>query len=189
MSDDLEQLPQDGTSQTTSDPSPTPGAAVDANELAKYKAETERARKEAIQSRQKAREAQTELESIKGTLAEVDTIKATLAEVQKSLADAESARKQSEIQAMRIQAASEVGLPLELASRLQGDSLETIKADAQSLAATLPKGALVIPAIGNGAPSPKPSRADEFLARMNGKQNNPFDRDLHTSKGGGVLKD
>src|SRR5688572_16157033 len=184
MSDDLEKLPQDGTNDPTSE-QPTPsGTAVDANELAKYKAETERARKEAIQSRQKARESQAELESIKAQLDKVATIEATVSELQKQLQDEASARKHAELQTLKMRVVSEAGLPAELASFLQGDTPETIQASAESLAKAMPKGAIKVPSVGNGAPPVPVSRADDILARINGTSNKAFDIETHRSKGG-----
>lgn len=89
---------------------------------------------------------------------------------------------------MRLQVATEYSLPDALASRLKGDTLEELKADAQELAKLLPKTkkAPELPAndIGDG----KKGETDaQKRARIYNRGDDLFNVDSIKNKGGGVF--
>lgn len=88
-----------------------------------------------------------------------------LEEIQQAKADAEAKAKAAEIAALRTQIAAEVGLPAKLALRLQGETDEEIRADAEAILELMP-GTPAPPmntdgSRGNGGKGPgKPPKTD-----------------------------
>lgn len=184
MADELEQEPLDEALETNNENDST--GLDTAQELARLKAINAKLSKENGEKRIKARDAVAESEALKARLAKVDDVSQTVERIQAELEAEKTARRNAELQSLKLQVAATVGLPPELAARLNGSTLEEITLDATQLAGVMPKSSLlVVPRVGQGAEAPKPSRAMDILRNIDGKAQNPFDIEMHRAKGGG----
>lgn len=109
---------------------------------------------------------------------------AELATLRQQLAAAEQAATDARLHAARLDAAAANGLPVELATRLQGEDAAALHADAQRLSALLPTRQN--PRTGHSN-SPAPSRAQQIFQRIGGGDQNAFDVLLQQRIGGGAL--
>lgn len=167
---------------------PTPTGADTAQLLASKDKLIEKLRKEAANRRVTAKDAIAEADALKTQLAKVDTVTQTVEQMKAELEAEKTARKQAELQNLRLQVATSEGLPPELASRLSGATLEELQADAKALVSIMPKGALVVPRVGQGAEQPLPSRAKQIHARISGTSSDVFNPDTNLQFGGGIFK-
>lgn len=158
------------------------------DDLARKDALIAKLRKENGDKRIKAREAEDKARALESQLAKVDTVSQTVEQMKAELEAEKAARRQAELNTLKLQVATTVGLPPELAARLNGSTLEELTTDAQSLAGVLPKGALVVPKVGQGAPPPPISRAREIHSRISGTSNDVFNPDTNIQLGGGIFK-
>lgn len=122
--------------------------------------------------------------------AEKKRIEAEMTEMekmQKRAEEAESKWKEYETKENKRKIAQEVGLPLELADRIRGETPEEMKADAQTLLAVVPK-APKISATNPGQNATGQSETDEEALRRihSGGAPGIFSRNANQAQGGGV---
>ena len=113
----------------------------------------------------------------------------TEAERYKLRADQLEAELKAERQGrMRLQVAAEYNLPEALANRLQGDTIEALKADAEQLAKLLPKPKKEAQLSANDIGDGKKGESDaQRRARIYNKGTDLFDLDNLRQNGGGVF--
>lgn len=98
----------------------------------------------------------SDYDDLKAKAQKVDELEAAnlteLEKAQKAAADAEAARAELEaqirsrdVELLRQRVGAEVGLPVELVARLQGEDEESIRADAKALAAVIPEPRKPVP--------------------------------------------
>jgi hypothetical protein len=124
------------------------------NELKRIKAEQAKATKAAEEAQRKAAEEQGEYRKLYE--AEKASREAAIAEM-----------KAIQVKNLKHQIAADVGLPNGLASRLQGETEEEIKADAEALLATLPK--TTAPKLDGGAGgvrTDKPAKSEDEIKEL-----------------------
>lgn len=185
MTDELEQ-PLDEALETNTENDST--GLDTAQELARLKAINAKLSKENGEKRIKAREATAEAETLKAQLAKVDDVTKTVEQMKAELEAEKTARRNAELQSLKLQVAASMGLPPELAARLNGSTLEELTNDATQLASVLPKGSVVVPRVGQGAEAPLPSRAREIHSRITGTSSDVFNPDIARNLGGGIHK-
>ena len=127
------------------------------------------------------------------TAAEQKRKEAEMTATQKLQAELDKAKadlKAAQLNDMRRAVAAEVGLPLVFADRLQGETPEDLKTDAEKLLAALPKAAPKPPNLGPTNPGSGASQGEsdaQALARIRGQGINVFDPNFAKSHGGGVM--
>lgn len=147
-------------------------------------------------SLEEAKKLRREAQSLRGKLAKLEEAEqqrkdAELTEaqkLQKRVAELEADKAKHEHADLQRQAAEKVGLNPKLASRLVGDTLEDLEADAQAILAELPKA----PKAQIGATNPGTNATgqgetdDQRRARIYGQGMNIFNSKVASEKGGGV---
>lgn len=184
MSDNT--TPQDGTQQPSAvDPQPTQDApkaskATGSQDDGKVFDEdyVKQLRDEAAKYRTERNDARQQLETIQDQLDKLqEGMKAqfedSLNELKSRLDAADNRAREAELNAMRSTIAGEVGLPPQLAARLQGEDEESIRADAQALRETLPSGALNV-RTGNASPPPQQSKGQQLFNKKRENGMHPF---------------
>ena len=182
------------TTEMVTNPAPETGAAtstqttqaVTAEQLA---AELEATRKALKDANREAAERRKKLEAFEKQQADAEQAK--LSETEKLAKQLEAT--QAELtgykrQALQRQAAEAAGLPAQLATRLQGETLEELTNDAKSLAEVMPKpnAKPALSATNPGAASDKETD-DQRRARIYGSGINIFDPQFAKQSGGGVF--
>jgi len=125
--------------------------------------------------------------------AEQERKQAEMTELEK--ANQKAAQLEAELRTLRLKelqrkAAREAGLPLDLAERLQGETLDDLQADAAELAKVIPKSTKTPPPVPPTNPGPAARGGetdDQRRARLLGIQTNPFDTTEALKHGGGVV--
>ncbi len=169
----------DGTATQQADTS-----AMDADAL---RAELERARKALHERNAEAAKQRKKLETYEQT--EAARKQAEMTEAERLKAQLETATRELEglkLARMRSEAAESAKLPAQLAERLNGSTLEELKADAERLAAVLPKPS---PAVTNPGAANATQAATEaqLRARLYGQSANVFDPAAARLNGGGAF--
>lgn len=109
------------------------------------------------------------------------------------LAEKEALIKAKEIAELKRTVAGKVGLPLELAARLIGETEKDIETDAKALLETLPKPAEQkkhqpgLAPLNPGASGSTEETDAQKLARIHGSTSNPFNANDNRRRGGGVV--
>lgn len=168
------------TETTTQTPPPATGESAE-DRIARMEAALKKANAEAAKYR-KAAEAQEQAEQARknAELSEMEKLKKQLAETA-----AEAAKlKRAELQR---QAAEKHKLPAALATRLQGETLEELDADAEELAKTLPKANPTLPPTNPGAGGAPGETDAQKRVRLFGGNVDPFDPEYLRQNGGGVF--
>lgn len=107
--------------------------------------------------------------------------------MQKRAEEAESKWKEYETKENKRKIAQEVGLPLELADRIRGETPEEMKADAQTLLAVVPKAPKISATIPGQNATGQPETDEEALRRIHsGGAPGIFSRNANQAQGGGV---
>ena len=114
----------------------------------------------------------------------VTDLQTQVAQLEESMRQQESVAQEERLARLRLAAVVDQGLPPELAGRLQGDDAEALVADAARLAALFPRH--IATRTGNAAPT-MPSRAQQIVNRIGGRDRSAFDMLLQRDAGGGVL--
>jgi hypothetical protein len=172
-------------------PNSVDGEMPEAIDSIDFKAELERTRaalakanKEAASYRIKAQKAEEEKQKRK------EAEMTELERLQQQLSDIQAERDNLRLDMLRKRVAAAVGLPDILAGRLQGETEEELKADAEALLETLPKPAPKLPTIaatnpGNNAQAPGETLAQQ-RQRVYGTQVDVFNPVWSEQHGGGV---
>lgn len=161
---------------------PETGKSVEA-QIADMQAALKKANAEAAKFRKQVEaQEQAELARKDAELSEMDKLK-------KQLAETEAKARKLERETLQRQAAEKAKLPAALASRLQGETLEELEADAEALAKTLPKPtAPTLPPTNPAGAAANNSETDaERRARLYGSSINLYDPAEAVKHGGGVV--
>lgn len=174
---------------------PQVGAETDVIEKVTPAVETEEFDKErALETIRKLREFEKEAKSLKRKVGEYEEAEqkrkeAEMSETDKLKAQLEKAALELstlKTNELKRQAAAKFKLPDALALRLQGNTLEELEADAETLAKTLPKGTVTVGATNPGAVSNKKTD-EELRAEIFGGGKQLFTPGWLEQHGGGVL--
>lgn len=160
---------------------PETGKSVE-QQIADMQAALKKANAEAAKYR-KAAEALEQADKARADaeLSEMERLKKQLDEIK---AEADRLRR-AELQR---QAAEKHKLPASLATRLQGETLEELEADAEELAKTLPKPTTPVSPTNPGANGQPVEETDaQKKARLFGTPTDPFDAAFQRKLGGGVI--
>ena len=150
-------------------------------------------RKEAAKYRTERNDARTQLEALQARMDQLEAqitekavqpLKDQLSELTTRLNEAEKARQAEALKAAKLRAASEAGLPAEMAERLTGDNPEALAEDAAKLAKLLPSRN---PRLGNGSAAGSPTLAQQIKDRIGNKSSNVFSPDIHRGKRVGLF--
>jgi septal ring factor EnvC (AmiA/AmiB activator) len=175
-----ESAPETGAA-TTAQSAP----AVTAEQLA---AELNATRKALKEANKEAAERRKRLETFEREQAEQEQDKLSETEkLTKALQDAQGKLQAYERQALQRQAAEKVGLPASLGIRLQGETLEELVSDAQSLMDAMPKQPKPTIAATNPGQASQGETDDQRRARIYGSGVNIFDPNFARQSGGGVF--
>lgn len=117
-------------------------------ELSEKLGSFEQTKSDLAEANKKLSEANTALESQKARLAELET---SASETKKQLADRDAQIATFQRAAVKQSIALEYGLPLELANRINGETEEELRKDAESLKLFVGQGVKVPPLANNGA--------------------------------------
>lgn len=142
-----------------------------------------RANEEAARFRVERNTAREELEALQTQQAQRQ---AEIEALHQQLAAAEQTAQQAQRARWQLQAAAQVGLPPEMAERLQGDDPEAIAQDAARLAALLPLQAESRSGHAGGA---APPRARQIFDRIEGRSDDLFTVLRQGGQGGGAFAD
>jgi len=117
-------------------------------------------------------------------MTELEKVKAKAAELETKL-------KQAELQRMRFEAAQKVGIPAQLAARLQGETPEELEADAKAILELLPKQPTKPTTPTISPTNPGGAGTGETLEQQGNRihgivNSNPWDPDFFVKLGGGV---
>lgn len=184
-----EQTPVMGTDET-------PAAAEPQRSTKRADSETydatyvQKLKDEAIGRRKENKELKSQLDQLTAKLSAFDSVLNKVTEMEQLIQQERTARKQAELQSVRTSIAAQFGLPAELAARLQGDTPDAIRADAELLSKALPKPT-TLPRMSPGAsgtPDDNRDLVDKIHSQLSGRPkpgSNPFfDPDFHRTKGG-----
>jgi hypothetical protein len=158
-------------------------AAQDGEEISSGDPRIRRANAEAARYRVERNTARQEIMTLQGQLSALHE------QLQASQQQAETER----LSHLRLQIATQAGLPIELAGRLQGQDETSLRADAAALVqalqarSPLTEGAAAGLGAGNGGKGGPRSQAQQIVDRINGASLNLFDPQVQRHLGGGVM--
>lgn len=165
---------QDGTEGQAPEEGSTPAASV--NDLPEWaQTEIKKLRSENAERRKAAKQAEKEAEKLAQKQAEEQGKFKELYEAEQAKRlEAEQAASDAQLARLREKVGRELNIPAALVDRLQGETEDELKADAESILASLPKPAPAGGADGPGgtnqkAPTPAMTEAElrEYAARLN----------------------
>jgi hypothetical protein len=187
----MTEQPETGTPETetvegstTTEPTPEAGESLEAR-IARMEAALKKANHEAAKYRKQAETfEQAEAKRKEAELSEMEKL-------QKRLAETEAEANRLKLESLQRQAAEKAGIPLALAERLKGATLEELEADALALAETLPKSTKTPPTVAATNPGANADGKGETdaqrRARMYGSPANVFEPKSAEQHGGGVI--
>lgn len=170
-----------------------PKAAELEAELEKTRKALKEANREAADRRKRLDELEAaEKKRAEDAMSETEKLNARLKELEQVAAEKDRLLQEKERQELQRKIAKEVGIPDALANRLMGDDEEAMKADAETILASLPKQEAAKPTAPKLSPTnPANGKVEEThaqrRARLLGKQDNPWTPGGAADRGGGVV--